>query len=74
MEQVGAGNKTYGWAVYSITVTNPNFKNVIFSDGNGEQTQDLRIYLNDNVVYYISDDSNPHYCKAYMLDRNNLRK
>lgn len=47
-------DKTYGWAVYSITVTNPNFKNVIFSDGNGEQTQDLRIYLNDNVVYYIS--------------------
>lgn len=67
-------DKTYGWAVYSITVTNSNFKNVIFTDGNGKQTQDLRIYLNDNVVYYTSDDnSSGYYCKAYMLDRNNLR-
>lgn len=60
------GTNEYGHKIYSITVTDPRYKNVIFNDGNSQQTQDLRIYR-DSLAFYLSDSSSPFYCKGYIF-------
>ena len=37
-----------GYDIYSIDITNTNFINIIFSNGNGSQTKDLVIPSDSN--------------------------
>lgn len=65
------GKNEYGKAIYSYTVTDLNYKNVIFNNGEStpSQTQDLRLYR-DGLSFYISDSSNPAYCKGYLFKQS----
>lgn len=65
------GQNEYGKTIYSYTVTDLNYKNVIFNNGEStpSQTQDLRMYR-DSLSFYISDSSNPAYCKGYIFKQS----
>lgn len=61
------GYNEMGRAVYSYTITNPNFKNIVFNNGGQAKTADIRVYR-DSLGYYISDTSSlPYYVKNYIF-------
>ena len=55
-----------GEDIYKITVDLSKYQNIIFTNGSGEQTEDIVIVEKDNIGYYISGGaSNKYTCEHY---------
>ena len=55
-----------GEDIYKITVDLSKYQNIIFTNGSGEQTEDIVIVEKNNTGYYISGgSSNKYTCETY---------
>lgn len=59
-------NNPYGERVYKFTIE-PQYDNIIYNNGNGAQTVDLKLDGTPNMGYYISGQENGKYnCGTYI--------
>ncbi len=59
-------NNPYGEKVYKFTIE-PQYDNIIYNNGNGAQTVDLKLDGTPNMGYYISGQENGKYtCGTYV--------
>ena len=59
-------NNPYGEKVYKFTIE-PQYDNIIYNNGSGAQTVDLKLDGTPNMGYYISGQENGKYtCGTYV--------